>query len=99
VLDGHEPGRMPEPIRRMVEGVRGELRGELSSIAGALRAAADRTERTEQTLASLPAETTVPSAAKPEIRAAEPTLGHPLVAARVGTSSIMPERDQMIPGV
>ncbi len=86
VLEGHEQGRMPEPIRRMVEGVRVELRGELSSIAGALRAAADRADRTEQTLVGVPMELTMPA-----------TPGHPLVAARVSTAPIMPEQDQMIP--
>lgn len=56
VLDGHEPGRMPEPIRRLIEGVRGELTGELSSIAGALRAAAESADRTGRSLASVPIE-------------------------------------------
>jgi ABC-type transporter Mla subunit MlaD len=103
VLEGNETGKMPEPIRRMIEGVRGELKGELSSIAGALRAAADRAERTEQALASLPMEPVTKltprsepapvmkhETVKPQPAKPESTVGHPLVAARVSSPPILP---------
>lgn len=44
VLTG-EQDRMPEPIVRIIEGVRREVRGDLSSIATALRDAAAKAER------------------------------------------------------
>ena len=71
-------GGLPEPIRAMIETVRGELRGELAGIAGALRGAADRAERSERTLAGVPVVAPVAAA------------GNPLVAGRVATPAIMP---------
>ncbi len=82
-------GSLPQPIRAMIEQVRGELRGELSGIAGALRSAADRAERSERVLAGVPVEApaspTFP-AQQPTPAAASAMTGNPLVGgARRGS--------------
>jgi hypothetical protein len=70
LLDSSGTGQMPLAIRRMIEGVRGELTTELSSIAGALRNAADKAERAgrsmdtaSKTTASTPLSTPIPAPA------------------------------------
>lgn len=98
VLDGHESGRMPEPIRKLIEGVRGELTGELSSIAGALRAAAESADRTGRTLTSIPIEE--PRAATPQAQPATvalPTAPAPQIVVPVATPSAIRRAERGAP--
>lgn len=60
VLTGDQE-RMPEPIAKIIEGVRREVHGDLSSIATALRDAADRAERAGDALAGPATGTAQPS--------------------------------------
>ncbi len=85
VLGGHEPGQMPEPIRKLIEGVRGELTGELSSIAGALRSAAESADRTGRSLASVPIQTSQPAPVAPH---SSPAPNAPPHAAVPGASAL-----------
>ena len=85
VLGGHEPGQMPEPIRKLIEGVRGELTGELSSIASALRAAAESADRTGRSLASVPIQTPRPAPVAPD---SSPAPNAPPHAAVPGASAL-----------
>ncbi len=85
VLGGHEPGQMPEPIRKLIEGVRNELTGELASIAGALRAAAESADRTGRSLGSVPIQTTRPAPMAPH---SSSTPNTPPQAAALGASAL-----------
>jgi len=60
VLTGDQE-RMPEPIAKIIEGVRREVHGDLSSIATALRDAAGRAERAGDALAGPATGTAQPS--------------------------------------
>lgn len=88
VLDGHESGSMPEPIRKLIEGVRGELTGELSSIAGALRAAAESADRTGRSLAHVPVEQPRTATPVPQHATAAPTPVPQIVIPAAMPSSI-----------
>jgi chromosome segregation ATPase len=77
VFEGN--GQLPEPIRRLIESVRGELRTELSSIAGALRSAAERAERVGRTIDAEPP-------------ASAPPTGNPLIAGRVSQAPVVESR-------
>ncbi len=92
MLDGAESGKAPEAIRRMIDGVRGELTGELASIAAALRSAADRAERAERSMGGA---TPIGTPTQTANIVASGT-GNPLVAGRVPAAAVMPEPDQMI---
>jgi hypothetical protein len=78
-------GQLPEPIRRLIDIVRGELRTELSSIAGALRSAAERAERVGR---AVEAELPQPAPAPPT----QPTA-NPLIAARVSQAPLSETRN------
>ncbi|HMN41451.1 MAG TPA: hypothetical protein PKE29_11445 [Phycisphaerales bacterium] len=92
LLDSSGTGQMPLAIRRMIEGVRGELTTELSSIAGALRSAAEKAERAGRSMDAAsraptggPLTTAIPSGMSIGPAAA---LSNPLVGARVSRPAI-----------
>lgn len=106
LLDSSGSGQMPLAIRRMIEGVRGELTGELSAIAGALRAAADKADRAGRSMDAASKTTAVstgPIAALttpiPATNANTTPPSNPLVGARVSRPAIgfTPGKDAAAP--
>jgi ElaB/YqjD/DUF883 family membrane-anchored ribosome-binding protein len=95
LLDGSGSGQLPLAIRRMIEGVRGELTSELSSIAGALRSAADKAERAGRTMDTSTKSPQLASLATPipaptSIPAPAPTFTPTFSAAPVPTQPTNP---------